>query len=54
MNRLEATVVTGRGGEVDCRGVRLVVDAARGRPEGTRVVVRFPPDSPRILALPPR
>jgi putative spermidine/putrescine transport system ATP-binding protein len=44
MNRLEATVVDGERGEVDHGGVRLVVDAARGRRRGERVLVLVRPE----------
>jgi putative spermidine/putrescine transport system ATP-binding protein len=45
MNRLEATIVDGSRGEVEHAGVRLTVDAARGRPRGERVLVLIRPES---------
>src|SRR6266403_5716619 len=39
MNRLEATVVDGGSGEVEHSGMRLHVDAAKGRKNGERVLV---------------
>jgi putative spermidine/putrescine transport system ATP-binding protein len=45
MNRLEATVVDGSRGEVEHGGVRLTVDAARGRPQDERVLVLVRPES---------
>lgn len=51
MNRLEATVLNGRGGEVDYHGVRLIVDAARGRPEASRVLVLVRPESVEVERL---
>jgi putative spermidine/putrescine transport system ATP-binding protein len=44
MNRLEATVVDSERGEVDHGGVRLIVDAARGRRRGERVLVLVRPE----------
>jgi putative spermidine/putrescine transport system ATP-binding protein len=44
MNRLEATVLDGEKGEVDHAGVRLIVDAARGRRHGERVLVLVRPE----------
>ncbi len=44
MNRLEATVLDGERGEVDHGGTRLVVDAARGRRRGERVLVLVRPE----------
>ena len=44
MNRLEATVLDGDSGEVDHAGVRLTVDAARGRRRGERVLVLVRPE----------
>jgi putative spermidine/putrescine transport system ATP-binding protein len=44
MNRLEATVLDGERGEVDHGGVRLTVDAARGRRHGERVLVLVRPE----------
>jgi putative spermidine/putrescine transport system ATP-binding protein len=45
MNRLEATVVDGARGQVDHGGTRLVVDAARGRQNGERVLVLVRPET---------
>jgi putative spermidine/putrescine transport system ATP-binding protein len=45
MNRLEATIVDGDRGEVEHGGVRLTVEAARGRPRGERVLVLVRPES---------
>ena len=45
MNRLEATVLDGGRGEIDHGGVRLTVDAARGRQTGERVLVLVRPES---------
>jgi putative spermidine/putrescine transport system ATP-binding protein len=44
MNRLEATVLDGEKGEVDHGGVRLTVDAARGRRQGEHVLVLVRPE----------
>jgi putative spermidine/putrescine transport system ATP-binding protein len=45
MNRLEGTVIDGGRGEVDHGGTKLVVDAARGRRSGERVLVLVRPES---------
>jgi putative spermidine/putrescine transport system ATP-binding protein len=45
MNRLEATVVDGTRGEVEHKGVRLTVGAARGLPHGERVLVLIRPET---------
>ena len=45
MNRLEATVEDGSSGAVTWSGERLVVDAARGRSNGDRVLVLVRPES---------
>ena len=45
MNRFEATVVDGGQGEVDYEGVRIRVDAARGRRPGERVLVLARPEA---------
>jgi putative spermidine/putrescine transport system ATP-binding protein len=45
MNRLESTVVDGARGEVEHRGKKLVVDAARGRRNGEHVLVLVRPES---------
>jgi putative spermidine/putrescine transport system ATP-binding protein len=50
MNRLEATVVDGGTGEVDHSGMRLVVDAAKGRRNGERVLVLIRPESLELEA----
>jgi putative spermidine/putrescine transport system ATP-binding protein len=44
MNRLEATVLDAETGAVDHGGVRLTVDAARGRRHGERVLVLVRPE----------
>ena len=45
MNRLEATVADPQAGEVDYGGVRLAVDAVRGRSVGERVLVLVRPET---------
>jgi putative spermidine/putrescine transport system ATP-binding protein len=50
MNRLEAVIVDGGTGEIEHGGVRLKVDAARGRPRGERVLVLVRPE---LLELEP-
>jgi putative spermidine/putrescine transport system ATP-binding protein len=45
MNRLEATVADPQSGEVDYGGVRLAVDAVRGRSSGERVLVLVRPET---------
>jgi putative spermidine/putrescine transport system ATP-binding protein len=50
MNRLEATVLDGNSGEIDHGGIRLTVDAARGRKAGERVLVLVRPE---LLELSP-
>ena len=45
MNRLEATVADAQAGEVDYGGVRLAVDAVRGRSAGERVLVLVRPET---------
>ena len=45
MNRLEATVADSQAGEVDYGGVRLAVDAVRGRSAGERVLVLVRPET---------
>src|SRR4051812_15570646 len=50
MNRLEATVLDGAAGEVDHAGTRLRIDAARGRPNGERVLVLIRPESLELQA----
>jgi putative spermidine/putrescine transport system ATP-binding protein len=50
MNRLEATVLDGDQGEVDHGGIRLTVDAARGRRAGERVLVLVRPELLELTA----
>jgi putative spermidine/putrescine transport system ATP-binding protein len=50
MNRLDATVVDGGTGEVEHSGMRLVVDAAKGRRNGERVLVLIRPESLELEA----
>ena len=50
MNRLEAVVVDGASGEVEHVGLRLMVDAARGRTNGERVLVLIRPESLELEA----
>ena len=50
MNRLEAVVVDGSTGEVEHAGIRLQVDAARGRANGERVLVLIRPESLELEA----
>jgi putative spermidine/putrescine transport system ATP-binding protein len=50
MNRLESTVVDASTGEVDYAGVRLRVDAARGRQNGDRVLVLIRPEALEVEA----
>jgi putative spermidine/putrescine transport system ATP-binding protein len=45
MNRLEATVADSQSGEVDYGGVRVAVDAVRGRRTGERVLVLVRPET---------
>jgi putative spermidine/putrescine transport system ATP-binding protein len=45
MNRLEATVADPQSGEVDYGGVRVAVDAVRGRSAGERVLVLVRPET---------
>jgi putative spermidine/putrescine transport system ATP-binding protein len=45
MNRLEATVVDGAAGEVEHAGLRLRIDAARGRSNGERVLILIRPET---------
>jgi len=45
MNRLEATVVDGGSGAVEHGGVRLNVEAARGRRTGERILVLIRPET---------
>jgi putative spermidine/putrescine transport system ATP-binding protein len=52
MNRLEATVLDGERGEVDHGGVRLAVDAARGRRHGERVLVLVRPELLELTTSP--
>jgi putative spermidine/putrescine transport system ATP-binding protein len=50
MNRLEATVVDGGRGEVEHEGVRLTLEAARGRQNGDRVLVLVRPEALELEA----
>ena len=50
MNRLDAIVVDGGTGEVEHSGMRLRVDAARGRRNGERVLVLIRPESLELEA----
>jgi putative spermidine/putrescine transport system ATP-binding protein len=50
MNRLDSRVVDGATGEVDHAGVRLRVDAARGRQNGERVLVLIRPEALELEA----
>jgi putative spermidine/putrescine transport system ATP-binding protein len=50
MNRLDATVVDGGTGEVEHSGMRLLVDAAKGRRTGERVLVLIRPESLELEA----
>ncbi|HEX7626605.1 MAG TPA: ABC transporter ATP-binding protein [Gaiellaceae bacterium] len=50
MNRLESTVIDGGTGEVEHSGLRLTVDAARGRKNGERVLVLIRPESLELEA----
>jgi putative spermidine/putrescine transport system ATP-binding protein len=50
MNRLDAVVIDGGTGEVEHAGMRLQVDAARGRQNGERVLVLIRPESLELEA----
>jgi putative spermidine/putrescine transport system ATP-binding protein len=50
MNRLNSTVVDGGTGEVEHSGMRLHVDAAKGRRNGERVLVLIRPESLELEA----
>jgi putative spermidine/putrescine transport system ATP-binding protein len=50
MNRLEATVVDGTTGELEHAGARLLVDGARGRAVGERVLVLVRPETLELTA----
>jgi putative spermidine/putrescine transport system ATP-binding protein len=50
MNRLDAIVIDGGSGEVEHAGMRLQVDAARGRRNGERVLVLIRPESLELEA----
>jgi putative spermidine/putrescine transport system ATP-binding protein len=50
MNRLNSTVVDGGTGEVEHSGMRLQVDAAKGRKNGERVLVLIRPESLELEA----
>jgi putative spermidine/putrescine transport system ATP-binding protein len=45
MNRLEAKIVDGAAGEVEHAGIRLRIDAARGRSTGERVLILIRPET---------
>src|SRR5881398_1385358 len=50
MNRLQATVVDGSSGAVDHGGIRLMLESARGRPNGERVLVLVRPEALEVEA----
>jgi putative spermidine/putrescine transport system ATP-binding protein len=50
MNRLDAIVIDGSTGEVEHSGLRLQVDAARGRRDGERVLVLIRPEALELEA----
>jgi putative spermidine/putrescine transport system ATP-binding protein len=50
MNRLESVVIDGVSGEVEHSGIRLQVDAARGRQNGERVLVLIRPEALELEA----
>jgi putative spermidine/putrescine transport system ATP-binding protein len=50
MNRLEGTIVDGGSGEVEHSGMRLRVDAAKGRRNGERVLLLIRPESLELEA----
>ena len=50
MNRLEGTIVDPATGEIEHGGVKLKVDAARGRERGERVLVLVRPESLELTA----
>jgi putative spermidine/putrescine transport system ATP-binding protein len=50
MNRLDAVVIDGVTGEVEHSGIRLQVDAARGRQNGERVLVLIRPEALELEA----
>jgi putative spermidine/putrescine transport system ATP-binding protein len=50
MNRLEASVVDGSTGEIEYSGSRLQIAAARGRPQGERVLVLIRPEALELAA----
>jgi putative spermidine/putrescine transport system ATP-binding protein len=45
MNRLEAKIVDGAAGDVEHAGIRLHIDAARGRSNGERVLILIRPET---------
>lgn len=53
-NRLEATVLDGGRGEVAYGGLRLRVDAVRGRPQGDHVLVIIRPETLELESMPGR
>jgi putative spermidine/putrescine transport system ATP-binding protein len=50
MNRLHSTVIDGGTGEVEHSGMKLQVDAARGRQNGERVLILIRPESLELEA----
>jgi len=50
MNRLESTIVDGSTGEIEHAGMRLRIDAARGRAQGERVLVLVRPEALELAA----
>jgi putative spermidine/putrescine transport system ATP-binding protein len=50
MNRLEATIVDPATGEVEHSGSRLVIQAARGRKSGERVLILIRPEALELQA----
>jgi|tagenome__1003787_1003787.scaffolds.fasta_scaffold20907952_2 putative spermidine/putrescine transport system ATP-binding protein len=50
MNRLDATIVDPASGDVDHAGIRLQIDAARGRAQGERVLLLIRPESLEVEA----
>jgi len=50
MNRLDSKVINGATGEVEHSGLRLHVDAARGRTNGERVLILIRPESLELEA----
>ena len=50
MNRLEAKIVDAANGDVEHAGVRLRIDAARGRRDGERVLILIRPEALQLHA----